>query len=185
MNLSNIEAELSGDIKETQEWATQLYTKSFGGYLDDVNELYLKLQDKSRPITDAELEDILTTLPLKLISVSEKLSQFKISKEVVGITLKQKEAEFIDMSEAKTLTQKKEDANLALLEYKLVQMVYSTVVSRVDNEMNFARELIMSAKKIWDSRKSSEKVVPVNSVIGEDQNLPEYNYAGHQKSYIR
>lgn len=177
INLDKIKTELSSDIETTQKWADELYEKSFGNYLKGIKELYSQLESNSRPITDAELEEILTTLPLKLITISEILSQFKISKEVVNITLKQKEAEFIQSSTAKTITQKKEDASVAVLEYKLVQTVYATVINRVENEMNFARELIMSAKKIWDARKATEGATPTSPVITGDNSLPEYHHS--------
>lgn len=175
LELDEILESVNSDIAITQKWASELYDKSFGNYLKDVRDLYKRLADKSRPISDAELEDILTTLPLELIAVSESLSQFKISKEVVDITLKQKEAQFIEESPAKTITQKKEEASIAVLEYKLVKTVYATVISRVDNEINFARELIMSAKKIWDSRKNMGP--PTGLVVNEGSEgsgLPDY-----------
>lgn len=178
LNLQQVAESMSADIEDTQKWAEDLYMKSFGNYLGDVRDLYLRLKDKARPISDDELEDILTTLPLKLIHIAEALSQFKISKEVVSITIKQKEAEFIESSEAKTITQKKEDAANAVLEYKLVQTVYATVISRVDTELDFTRELIMAAKKIWDSRKNTGN--PVGMVVPEESQLPDYT--GPQES---
>lgn len=176
--LHEISQEMSEDIDATQSWADELYQKSFGNYLKDVRNLYSKLEDKKRPITDAELEDILTTLPLQLITISEILGQFKISKEVVTLTVKQKEAEHIKNSSATSVTQKKEEASTAVLEYKLVQTVYASVINRVENEISFSRELIMSAKKIWDARRSTDNVNPIASVVTDESELPEYAYEG-------
>lgn len=187
--------EMTEDIQATQDWATELYDKSFSPYFKDVKELYQKLEDTKRPITDAELEDILTTLPLQLITVSEILSQFKISKEVATLTLKQKEADYIKNSSASSLTQRKEEAATAVLEYKLVQTVYASVISRVENEINFSRELIMSAKKIWDARRSTDGINPTGGAVttelpdyvvtGDAPTHPSRNVSGTAQTYIK
>lgn len=174
MVMDEIFKQVSQDADAAQSWADHLYQKSFGDYLDDVKQLYKKLSDKKRPITDSELEDILTSLPLQLITVSEALSQFKLSKEVANLTVKQKEAEHIQNSCATSATQKKEEAAAAVLEYKLVQTVYATVITRVENEISFSRELIMSAKKIWDARRSTDNVNPTGNVTSYTHELPDY-----------
>ena len=188
IRLDQITQEMSEDIESVQAWAAELYDKCFGNYLKDVKDLYVKLQDKSRPISDGELEQILTTLPLELINISEVLSQFKISKEVVALTMKQKEADHIATSDAPTVTQKREDAANAVLEYKLVHTVYSSVITRVEREIDFARELIMSSKKIWDARKHTEGANPIGDVVPESSkshNLPDYaSVKGKSQQYI-
>lgn len=190
LSLLEVSKEISEDIEATQSWASELYNKSFGDYLKDVKALYSLLEDTKRPISDIELENILTTLPLQLITVSEVLSQFKISKEVVVLRVKQKEAEHIKNSSASSLTQKKEEASVAVLEYKLVQTVYSSVINRVENEISFARELIMSAKKIWDSRRATDNINPTSNVVTDNTELPDYAYnsrisVGGGQTYIK
>ena len=190
INIDDIFKEVSADADAAQSWAEHLYLKSFATYFADVKDLYKSLSSKKRPITDAELEEILTTLPLQLITVSEVLSQFKISKEVVTLTLKQKEADHIKNSSATSVTQKKEEAATAVLEYKLVQTVYATVISRVENEISFSRELIMSAKKIWDARRSTDNVNPTGNVTTDSSELPDYAYnssasVGGGQTYIK
>lgn len=176
--LIDLSEEMSADIQATQEYAEHLYEKYFGKYLKDVKELYTKLQSSRRPITDIELEDVLTTLPLELIHVSEILSQFKLSKEVISLKVKQKESDYVKQSTASTITQKKEEAAIAVLEDKLMQTIYSSIITRVENEMNFARELIMSAKKIWDARRLTDSACPVAPVAPESSELPDYAYSG-------
>ena len=190
INIDDVFKEVADDVDTTTSWAEHLYLKSFASYFSDVKDLYKSLSSKKRPITDTELEEILTTLPLQLITVSEVLSQFKISKEVVTLTLKQKEAEHIRNSSASSATQKKEEAALAVLEYKLVQTVYSTVINRVENEISFSRELIMSAKKIWDARRSTDNVNPTGNVTTDRSELPDYAYnstasVGGGQTYIK
>lgn len=190
MNIDSIFEEISADVNATQSWADRLYEESFSTYFIDVKSLYKSLSDKRRPITDSELEEILTSLPLQLVSVSEALSQFKISKEVVTLTLKQKEAEHIKTSSASSVTQKKEEAAVAVLEYKLVQTVYASVITRVENEISFSRELIMSAKKIWDARKATDNINPTGPVVTDNSELPDYCYnskssVGGGQTYIK
>lgn len=176
MKYKEIHADMQEDIQAVQEWSEELYNQHFGNYLQDVKELYANLKSKQRSITDEELEIVLTTLPLELITVSEILGQFKIGKEVVDLKVKSEEAQLFNTGTAPTITQRKEDAAFGVLEHKLVKTVYAGVIARVDREMEFARELIMSAKKIWDSRKSTESVVPVGPIASSDQDLPDYEY---------
>lgn len=163
IDLRSICDEMNEDAESVISWCDQLYSDNFESYFKDEKDLFKRLESKIHPITDEELEWILTTLPLELFSVSEKLSKIKITQEVYKMKNKQKNSELVDKSLEKTQTKKKEEADLQMLENKLVETVYSSIISRVENEISFSRELIMSAKKIWDRRRQIESSNPIGN----------------------
>ena len=182
----DINKTLSGvqqDIDDIQHWADSEYNKYFSQYFVGEVELYSKLKDKDHIITDDELEWILTSLPLELFSVSEQLSKLKTIQEVIKLHIKEVESKFInDPTNTDSVTKKKEDASLLTSADKLLVTVYSNIAERVSREVSFSRELIMSAKKIWDARRSAELSVP--SVPAEPE-LPDYDVQAKTHEYIR
>ena len=92
LDISNIAKELESDIEGVSELSDNLYNKYFGQYFHIQKELYRRVQDTDKPITDEELETVLTDLPLELIEVSEALSKFQISQEVVKLRAKEESA---------------------------------------------------------------------------------------------
>ena len=187
ISLDEINSEFQEDIDAVKEWSNEIYKSTFSEFFKDQRELYNKLKSKTCPITDEELELILTTIPLELFTVSEILSQFKISTEVVKIKVKQLEADIVAASTQKAMTNKKEEASLKTLEHKLLATVYNAVAVRVSSEIDFSRELSMGAKKIWDARRSTDSVNPVSPVVTDDASaLPEYtsNFSPN-KTYVR
>lgn len=187
IDLHEIDSEFQADIDAVKEWSTEIYESTFSEFFKDQRELYSKLKSKTHPITDDELELVLTTIPLELFTVSEVLSQFKISMEVVKIKVKQLEADLVASSEQKAMTNKKEEAALKTLEHKLLATVYNAVATRVSSEIDFSRELIMGAKKIWDARRSTDSANPVGPVVTENaSNLPDYTGSfDSTKTYVR
>ena len=177
IKLAEIVAEMQPDIDSVNEWVDEIYNKYFSGYFADQHEYYKRLKSKDRPITDAELEDILTTMPLELFSVSEALSQFKISEEVVKLKVKETEIENFKNSQQSSETKRKEEAANSVLEHKLLITVYEAVAERVGKEISYSRELIMGCKKIWDGRRATDNSNPVGNVVNEGD-LPDYAYNG-------
>lgn len=171
------------DIEAVNNWAEEVYQKHFQSHFVEQQELYRRVKSSANPITDTELEQILTDLPLELFTVSESLSKFKTSIEVMKLRLKEKQADVMKESQEKTVTGRQQEAELATLEENLVITVYKGIVSRVQNEMDFSRELIMSAKKIYDSRRQTESSMPV-SPVEEKDSLPEYNGSFSGKTYV-
>lgn len=164
IDLKSVCEYMQEDIDSVVSWCNKLYDDNFATYFKGERELFERLQSKTHPITDEELEWILTSLPLELFSVSEILSKVKITQEVVKMKNKQSTAELVETSTESSQTKKKEDAELKMLENKLVDTVYASIISRVDNEISFSRELIMSAKKIWDRRRQTENSSPINPI---------------------
>lgn len=173
MNLQKTLSAVSSDINEVNEWAEREYNKYFSQYFKGEVELYDRMKKNSDPITDQELEWILTDLPLELFSVTEQLTKLKTAQEVIKLHIKQTERNYIqDSNSPGSATQKKEDAAALTAEDKLLVTVYDSLADRVSRQMSFSKELIMSAKKIWDARRSDGVLNP--EVLGKDTILPEY-----------
>lgn len=182
-DIKTLNDQYSDDIDAVICWCNGIYESKFASYFKTQRELYRRLNSKKNPITDSELEQILTEMPLDLFSVSEILSQLKISQEVVKLKTTQKRADIVKSSIESTVTKREEEASLSILEDKLLKTAYSSVIERVEREVSFSRELIMGAKKIWDSRRQTEGSNPVGEVTpGSD--LPDYNNSIANKTYI-
>lgn len=167
--------EFISDVDAVNAWALELYDKHFSEYFNDTKNLYKKIKTTRNQITDEELEELLTTLPLDLIEASEKLSEFKLTIDIMKLKIKERQAEIMELSQEKTITAKKEEAENGTIEEEIAMTVYKGVVTRVQYEMDFTRELIMTGKKIYDGRKSSQSIVPIGPVVPEDTQLPEYS----------
>ena len=157
-----------------KEWSEEIYQSTFSKYFRNQRELYDRFQCTNSPITDSELEMILTTIPLDLFTVAEKLSEFKVSQEVTKLRVKQIEKDEELFSDKSSETKRKEEASFNTLEHKLIITVQNAIVDRVEREMSFSRELIMGAKKIWDSRRTAEDSLPIRAVSSDvsDPDLP-------------
>ena len=179
------------DLMGMQEWVDQMYTQSCGKCFDGVRKTFTRMEKTSTPITDSELEWVLTSLPMELFSISEKLNQLRLQSEFVKLKNRRDKRQADEISRA---IQKHEDVSSRIQnpEYdeigaSLVSEALSSVIRRIENEISFSKELIMGAKKIWDSRRRAEGSNPVGEVVpGED--LPDYQPpAGRRqgKEYIR
>ena len=173
MDLKSKLAVLNKDISEVNEWAEEEYNKYFSSYFKGEVDLYDKMKSLKIQMTDEELEWILTDLPLELFSVSEQLSKLKTAQEVIKLHIKETERAYIqDPNVVGSQTQKKEDAAALTAEDRLLVTVYDSIIERVTREMAFSKELIMSAKKIWDARRADG--IPLPEIV-TTSSLPEYN----------
>lgn len=150
------------DISAVTDWVEQQYATRFASYFQDLQLLLDRMSSKSRPITDEELESILIDLPLKLFSAAEQINALKLNLEVVKLRNKKALTEKIKASKESTATMKKDVAESEMFEDKVLEFAYSCLLDRVDREVSYSRELIMGAKKVWDSRRKSESVNPVS-----------------------
>lgn len=179
IDLNNVQASMQEDIQSVLDWCNEMYNKNYAPFFTRQRELYKRLESKTHPITDEELEDIITSIPLDLFTVSEALDNMKTSHEVIKLRNKQKLNELKKASTATTATQKTEDAEVQMIEEKILDMAYGNLLSRVDHEISFSRELIMGAKKVWDRRRQTENVNPVGTNIASAPAAPE----GHKTYY--
>ena len=148
---------LKEDFISADALVSEIYDKYFAPYFKKEIEMHTRFQDTDVPVTDKELEWIITSLPLDLFSVSNALAQFKQHNEIVKLKIKQR---------------KKQDSEDGLdEEYKLMNIIYTSVITRVEQEISFSKELIMGAKKVWDARRHSEQSNPISEINPE---LPDY-----------
>ena len=159
---------LTEDFISADRLVSEIYDKYFAPYFKKVADIHNRFQDTDTLISDKELEWIITSLPLELFSVANALAQFKQHNEIVKLTVKQR---------SKT---KKDDPDGMDEEYKLMAIIYSAVISRVEQEISFSKELIMGAKKVWDARRSGEQV-PIGPTIVEPD-LPDYTIGNNPKT---
>lgn len=150
------------EIQDTLDLIQNEYDKRFADKFSKVKSIYKQMRSELRPINDSELTWVLVELPMTLFDVSEQVSQLKAAYEVVKLTIKEKEATYMQESTAKTATEKKAEAEVKLTEYKVDLIIYQNLIQRVDNELDLARELIMGCKKIFDSRRKTEQSNPVS-----------------------
>lgn len=184
---NDIKSELDGtfdecyksDLDYVLEWSDELYSKLFGESFKDVTELYLSIDSKRKPITDSQLEWILCDLPIKLFNVSEILNNLRLEIEVIKLkknTFKtERKKVYLESKIKKSDINDYVDSDMVW--HETVLSVYKSVASRVEQELSFSRELIMGAKKIWDSRRSAERSNPIGEVVPEDD-LPDYVMGG-------
>lgn len=152
---------LEEDFKSADKLVDDIYNKYFSRFFKEEAEMYLRFKDTDKVITDKELEWLITSLPLELFSVANALSQFKQHNEIVKLKIKKRKSSGTD------------DDGLDE-EYKIMAIIYSSVITRVEQEISFSKELIMGAKKIWDSRRSGEQTPISPSVPIKD--LPDYQF---------
>ena len=173
MDLFEVESRHFEDLNAVDNWCNEIYQDNFSRYFSDQRSLFDRLRSKSHPITDEELEWILTQVPVNLFDVSEKLSKLQTYQEVLKLNVRKKENE----------SKRKEYTDGDLFEDKVLLLAYSSILIRVEKEMSYSRELIMSAKKIWDSRRRTESSNAVSEMRSVDK-LPDYSILDKNKLYI-
>lgn len=175
MDIHSVLSEYQDDIQAVEKEVKSIYASSFASHFESVDELYRRMQNKTHPITDAELEDVLTVLPLQLYAVSETLNTLKLKMELVRLKnketregfLRQRSTEAADIKSA-TAADRKEYVNrlvaIDMQSYELVIQIYQAVIDIVSGRIQFSKELIMGCKKIWDGRRHTEQTMPVSPV---------------------
>lgn len=156
-SIANALESLKADFEAADNVVDDIYKKYFAKYFSRVTEMHNRFKDVEVSITDKELEWIITALPLDLFAASDALAQFKQHNEIVKLTIKQRK-------------QKKQEEEIDE-EYKLMQIVYSSVIAKVEHQISFSKELIMGAKKVWEARKRAEQPA-VNETSTPE--LPDY-----------
>lgn len=180
MKISAIDATYSEEFADISEWCNKTYSGMFSEYFKEMNNLYQRLSSSTKPITDDELETILGTIPLRLYAAAEKLNELKVRIEVIKLKIKQEKHDSLVNSDASSQTARREEAAYSVVEDEMLLKVYTSLVERVESEIAFSKELIMSAKKIWTSRREAENI----GKAAKDVDLPDYSDMDG-KSYIK
>lgn len=161
----------SDDLTEANLFCREVYDNIFSQYFVNVKRLQQRLSDKLKPITDDELSEILTMCPLNMISVSSELNVLRRNVEVLKLKSKNTKLELSLGTETDSSEYVK---RTHMLENDLLICLYESIIKQVEGEMSYVRELIMSAKKIWDANRKSEDVVPISPVSGGKPNIGNY-----------
>lgn len=161
-DISRAAESLKEDFISADALVSEIYDKYFARYFKKELEMHTRFKDAEVPITDNELEWIITTLPLELFSVANALAQFKQHNEIVKLKIKQRKSRSKDRVVDDGLDE----------EYKLMSIIYASVITRVEQEISFSKELIMGAKKVWDARRSGDRA-PIGEKLPEPD-LPAY-----------
>lgn len=159
LDISKATETLQADFNAADNLVDELYHKYFAHYFKRTADLEVAFRNTDVPITDDQLEQIITAIPLDIYLVSGNLAQFKQHFEIVKLTNKQRKKAKLD-----------EDIDT---EYQLMAIIYNSVINRVENEIAGTKELIMGAKKVWDARKRAETSVPINEQVPHTE-LPDY-----------
>lgn len=173
MNLDSILHDNVETLETVNSWYQKLYRDKFQKYFENQKELYKRMQSKSRSITDTELETILIDIPLDLFSVAEMLNTLKLQTEVLKLSIKPKIKELSQNSKGSTQTKRDQDAEMQVIGDRILIKVYESVINQVESQITFSKELIMSAKKLWDARRRTEESNPV-SPVPPSEDIPEY-----------
>lgn len=179
--------EYKKDIEDIQAMCDSVYEDNFSSYFKKIDDLYRRVQSKSKPVTDSELECILTEVPMDLFAASENLNKIKLEYEVVK--LKNKEFKYKTKHELESAYADTDapasykadwvscDLNAQMIECQIVETLYQSIIGRVERQISMTKELIMGAKKVWDSRRSSERSHPVDP----NSDLPPYSPSDYSK----
>lgn len=170
-----IEENYSSKLDDVKSWCSTQYRSIFGEIFDKIENIRSRMESQNRPITDTELEWVLVSLPLDLFYISERLNSFKLEYEVIKLSkpsqkhkIEKQLIEEYEQSDMKlTSTKLKDLIDVELSGHSMICTAYSSVISRVESEISFSRELIMGCKKLWDSRRRTEEINPVNSENAE------------------
>ena len=170
MNIDNsLWSKYLDTVQDVSDICEKIYKNNFDQFSKTNQSLYAKLYNRTTPISTEDLEHIIIDLPLCLIDVSEQVSKLQVSLDSIKLRLKKPTTDVDDGVKINTIDDE--------IEYKLLSAVLSSVIERVNREISFSRELIMGAKKLWDSRKASESVSPIEPV-SQPVKLPDYKSTG-------
>ena len=162
-DISRALAALKEDFESANNLVDEIYNKYFAKYFAKETELYDKFRAEDIAISDKDLEWILISLPLDIKMASSALAQFKQYNEIVKLKIKSRKTEPVP-----------EDDGLDE-EFKLMSIIYTSVITRVEHDITFSKELIMGAKKVWDARRSSE-THPIGEMLPREPELPDYQF---------
>lgn len=159
------------DISQVKKYSDEIYDSLFEDKFSFARGLYRSLQDTNKPISDSDLEYILIEVPLLLFEVSESLNSLRLTYETIKLRSKKSKFEFDRLlkEDGVSSTERNQLCQQHVIDDNLILSIYSSIISRVESEISFSKELVMSAKKIWDRRKETETVH--NTSVPD---LPEY-----------
>lgn len=175
----------SNTLSDLLVYYDDIYKTLFAPIFDEVSAIKYSLTDKYQPITDAELEWVITALPLELFEVSESLNKITLIYQAIKVCNKdvrlQEQKSLNDMLALGeidlTKSEIKDTLDSICTKYDMLPLVYKSIIDRVESQISLSKELIMGCKKVWDARRSAEESSPINPVDTDKQvenDLPVY-----------
>lgn len=192
-NIYDISKEFKSNHIDADQFYKELYDAKFASFFTEVRQLQIRMASDSHKITDEELEYIIIQLPLNLLMISENLSELRRTyevlksdnrrtKELIRQQVTDELSDKYNYTKAELQNRIASEVTIQMVDYEILLSIYEVIISRVESEISITKELIMGAKKVWDSRRNTERVNPINEVVSEE--LPEYKI-NTPKSYIR
>lgn len=142
-------------IETDNETITRYVDKIVDAHCKDLDIQMLKikevLNDTSNPINRADLEHIVLHMPSLLYWAAQGQEITSLKTELATITQEEKLQEaFEGMSEGR-VGERKIAAKQQVMSDTLVQLIYNSAFKKIKAKINFATEMLMSAKKILSS----------------------------------
>ena len=186
-SLNEVVSEYQSDFTEANDLVLHTYSETFQNSFDILDRLYYRMQKEKNKISDAELEEILIDLPLNMFIVADRVTELRVQLEVTKLKNREVRENIrtqIDSSDAfsdMSKTDRKEAVARAtassMVPYELLADVYEVLLDLVSNKVSFAKELIMSAKKVWTSRREAEDSMPVAEPdVSDGPDLSAYDF---------
>ena len=164
--VSEIEDSHKDEFNDMKNWAEELYNSQFSCYFENQRNIQLRMDNSETAITNEELEIVLVDVPMALIEVAEKVNDYRLRIESIKLSIKSKQALELESSP---------EAKIKILEDKLLIAAYESVLSRVDKQISYSKELIMGCKKIWDGRQHQLNSMPVGMQAGTSNSQDIYD----------
>lgn len=167
MNFVYVETRYQKDIDAVIKYQNKVYDKMFSKEFSEVKSLSDMIKKSGyKSLSDEVLEIILMDVPLKLFDVAEKLNQLELTLQVLKLKLKERKIELKHDENVRNMnsTMLSEFVSENTIEDELMISIYSKLIERVNSQISYSKELIMSAKKLWDRRKEAESAMPVTPV---------------------
>lgn len=167
MNFASVESQYQQDIDAVRKYQNDVYDEMFSAEFSEVKNLSDMIKKSGyRSPSDEVLEIILMDVPLKLFDVAEKLNQLELTLQVLKLKLKEKKIELKHDENVRSMNSSEisEFISANTIEDELMISIYSKLIERVNSQISYSKELIMSAKKLWDRRKEAESAMPVTPV---------------------
>lgn len=176
MNIIEIIDKEYTEIESVKEWVNFKYDELFHDLFAKLREADKHMKSDVRPINDAELEWAITELPIDLFNAAEVLNQLRLDHEVIKLENKKRRRDLSKQLDKSAINgpAKTEELAAMMTEYEIVSSAYSTLITRVENELTYAKEFIMGCKKVWDSRRRAEQSNPITPTNTGDCELPDY-----------
>lgn len=169
-NISDIVNTFKSDFDESKSFCDELYDNRFSKFFKSTDNLYSKFKDTTVELNSEDLSVILSQCPIDIIAASEELSDLRRNIDIVKLNIKELKSTGDSQSE--------------IIENELLICLLESVLKRVEVQISYTRELIMSAKKLWDARSKTESAMPIDPV-DDVPDLPDYSLNTKNSNYIK